>query len=302
MIKMNLQHDLAMISKQELLESDIIFDEDLDDYHLVLTYLETNERWFDSSIAYEIKYSKTLLSKLPTLTEDERIAFDDIVYRLKNCQPITPYMSRYIWKTSMNQSDFLLKNWNIYHLHLEKAEPKKNFENKSSNLLFFQPEGNTVHLIDIILHPKGNGWFNQGLFETIYSEWPHLLRYQEDLKVIDPVPESEMHRALKHMVTLVPFHNGVLFPTNLGVASSGNSSKAVRTADCLFNCLRAREKEMLDNETEIRTGISEMLKRDITETLEFVLEIENNNFIAYEEKLEIKIELFPIEHCTCLMN
>ena len=50
--------------------------------------------------------------------------------------------------------------------------------------------------------------------DDLYSEWPHLLRYQEDLKVIDPVPGSEMYRALKHMVTLVPFHNGVLFPTN----------------------------------------------------------------------------------------
>lgn len=67
-----------------------------------------------------------------TLNMDEMMSFKDIVYRLENNKPVEMYLSNYVYDIGIKRSDYLLKNWGIYHLHLEKKNSiTNNFDRKS---------------------------------------------------------------------------------------------------------------------------------------------------------------------------
>ena len=148
-------------------------------------------------------------------------------------------MSKGLKNPKINKSDFLLKNWYIYHVHLEKATPGKPFT--KPNLLFFQRKGQMVHLIDVRKHPNGSDWFIRDLLDTFYDNWPWLLRYFPGHTPTDIIEDHKVHNALKCMVVPIPFRNGMLMPTTLGVASSGDSSMAVRQAYSILNQLHSNK-------------------------------------------------------------
>ena len=254
-----------------------------------MKYLEIHHRWFDSSVPYVSVFSRELWKKLPLLTSEEQAAIRDIVNRLMTCQPITPYMSRDIRAISVKKSDFLLKNWNIYHLHLEKAPERYT----NPNLLFFQPEGKVVHFIDVRPHPKGAAWFDRGLFDIIYDSWPHLLIYRPDVKTTLPIPDEGVHELLKGSVALIPFREGSLFPTNLGVVASGDSGLAARTAGKIFNMLTECQLDLTERKAEIRKLIRKKGIKPPAE-LDYELIVENGFFVAYERQTHVKIRLFPV--------
>ena len=66
----------------------------------------------------------------------------------------------------------------------------------------------------------------------------------------------DVHDALKSMVVPIPFRNGMLMPTTLGVAASGDSGMAVKQAFSILNRLRLWEIELKKNEEDIRKGNS----------------------------------------------
>ena len=134
---MNFKHDLAEISKKELNEAGIKVPQEWNDYTTCIKYVDIQHRFFDSSVPYMVAYSRELRRKLPTLTDDEQRAIQDIAERLRTCKPLTPYMSHLLRTISVKKSDFLLKNWNIYHLHLEKDSER----HTNRNLLFFSRKG-----------------------------------------------------------------------------------------------------------------------------------------------------------------
>lgn len=200
-------------------------------------------------------------------------------------------MSREINTTSMRTSDFLLKNWEIYHVHLEKIQPDKPALNP--NLLFFQVKGQVVHFIDVKPHPTGSDWFDRELLEIVYQNWPNLLVYRSDLKPSEIIPDSKVHGITKRCVAFIPFHGGSLFPTSLGVTSSGDSGTAVRMADYIFNSFVLWEKQLEANPESIREEIRR-LHLPMPENLDFSLIIENNYFVAYEEHALIKVRMFAL--------
>lgn len=289
---MDFQHDLAVISTELLNQVGIRVPPHWTDYQICMKYLELHQRWFDSSIPYEVAYSRELTAKLPTLTADEQSAILEIERRIKNCETLTPFMSKDIRTLSVKKSDFLLKNWNIYHLHLERSDSGDSFKNP--NLLFFQPKGSKVHFIDVKPHPKGSSWFDRDLLNIVYDNWPELLIYMDGCKPLENLPDEEMHDVLKSMVTVVDFRNGMLFPTNLGVAASGDSGLAVRKTDRIFNNLKLWELELEKNANNIRKEIEQTLKVEIKDPLDYVLIVEDGYFVAYEKHSFAKIRLFVV--------
>lgn len=290
---MDFQHDLAEISKELMHNAGVVVSPDWDDCYTCIKYLELHHRWFDSSIPYGVVYSKKLIEKLPTLSLDEQNAIHDIVHRLKNSITLIPYMSKGLKNPQIHKSDFLLKNWDIYHLHLEKATPGKPFT--KPNLLFFQQKGQMVHLIDVRKHPNGPDWFIRDLLETVYDNWPWLLHYFPGYTPTEAIEDHKVHNALKCMVVPIPFRNGMLMPTTLGVASSGDSSMAVRQAYSILNQLQYWEIDLKKNEEDIRKGIWDSMSVSITEPLDYTLIIEDGFFVAYETHSNAKIKLFKLE-------
>lgn len=290
---MNFEHDLSEICKEMMRNAGIEISGEWSDSYTCIKYLELHQRWFNSSIPYGVVCSKELLKKIPQLSTDEQAALQDIIYRLKNCITITPYMSKGIKNTAVKKSDFFLKNWGIYHLHLEKAMLIKKFT--KPNLLFFQPQGQIVHLIDIREHPTGAGWFIRDLLEIVYDNWPWLLHYFPEYRPTYSIKDSDVHNALKSILVAIPFRNGLLMPTTLGVASSGDSNMAVREAYRVLNQLHKWEIELKENEEDIREKIFDSMSIQITESLDYELIIEDGFFVAYEKHSNAKIKLFQAE-------
>ena len=135
-----------------------------------------------------------------------------------------------------------------------------------------------------------------GLIEgylIIYDNWPFLLNYRPDMKPTVTVPDEVEHDGLKKMVLALPFKEGCIFPTSLGVASSGDSSGAVMKVNSVFNNLTASELKLNEKENEIRRKIRKLKLRE-PDLLEYRLEIESGFFIAYEIHTHIKIRLFSV--------
>ena len=290
---MDFQHDLAEISRGLMRDAGITDLPEWDDCYACIKYLELHHRWFDSSISYEVVFSDKLLKKISGLSQSDQDAIRDIVHRLKNCITIKPYMSKGINNTEIRKSDFLLKNWDIYHLHLEKASLGKPFTNP--NLLFFQRRGQVVHLIDIRKHPTGSEWFVRELLEIVYDNWPWLLQYFPEYIPMESIEDCDDHDALKSMVVPIPFRNGMLMPTTLGVASSGDSGRAVKQAYSILNRLQQWEIELAKNEEDIRKSIFESMAIQVTEPLDYTLIVEDGFFVAYETHSNAKIRLFETE-------
>ena len=290
---MDFQHDLAEISRELMRGAGITVLPEWDDCYACIKYLELHHRWFDSSISYGVVYSNELLKKIHGLSQSDQEAIRDIVYRLKNCITINPYMSKGINNTEIRKSDFLLKNWDIYHLHLEKAVLGKPFTN--SNLLFFQRKEQVVHLIDVRKHPTGSEWFIRELLEIVYDNWPWLLHYFPECIPTESIEDCDVHDVLKSMVVPIPFRNGMLMPTTLGVVSSGDSGMAVKHAYSTLNRLQRWEIDLKKNEEDIRRGIFESMATQVTEPLDYTLIVEDGFFVAYETHSNAKIKLFETE-------
>lgn len=287
---MDFQHDFAEISKDLMKEAGVEISAEWDDCYTCIKYLELHHRWFDSTTPYCVVCSDELQEKIPMLSYAEQQAIQDIIYRLKNCITIGPYMSKGIKETEIKKSDFFLKNWDIYHLHLEKAVLGKRFSNP--NLLFFQQKGQVVHLIDVKEHPRGAAWFVRDLLNTVYNNWPWLLQYFDGCTPIEPVEDSDVHDALKTMVVAIPFRGGMLMPTTLGVASSGDSGLAVKHAYSILNRLQLWESDLKNGEEEIRESIFKTMGIQIDEPLDYTLIVEDGYFVAYEVHSNAKIKLF----------
>lgn len=287
---MDFQHDLAEISRELIRNAGIKVSSDWDDCYACIKYLELHHRWFDSSVSYKVVYSNELLKKIPNLSGEEQAAIQDIKKCLENCISITPYMSKDIKRTEIRKSDFLLKNWDIYHLHLEKSIPPMRFT--KPNLLFLQLKGRIVHLIDVRKHPKGSEWFIRELLEIVYDNWPWLLQYIPGYTATATIRDHDVHNALKTMVVPIPFRTGILMPTTLGVSSSGDSSMAVKQAYSILNRLQRWETELKKSEKEIRKSIFESMSIRVTEPLDYSLIVEDGYFIAYETHSNAKIKLF----------
>lgn len=288
---MDFRHDFAVMAREDMRCIGIAFPPEWDDYKVCTRFLQIKQRRFNSSIPYYVLYSKELLQKLPLLSSDDQAVIRRIEWCLKNCYPITPYMSKAINTFSMKKSDYMLKNWEIYHLHLERTDIDRKCKNP--NLLFFQAKGQVVHFIDVKKHPEGNGWFDRNLLEIIYNNWPNLLMFKKGLKPTETIPDNAVHNLTKNCVTFIPFHEGSLFPTGFGVMSSGDSGKAARTIDSVFNRFVMWEKAIEKDEAGIRQEIRELHHR-MPEQLNFSLIIENNYFVAYEEYAQIKLRMFKL--------
>lgn len=289
---MDFQHDLAELSRDLMRKADVEVSTEWDDYYACVKYLELHHRCFDSSKPCLIVCSKELLKKIPYLSQNEQKALDDIIIRLSTCQPIMPYMSKWFKSTEMWKSDFLLKNWDIYHLHLEPAIKGKSFTNP--NILFFQRKGQVVHLIDVRRHPKGAEWFDRELLDIIFDNWPWLLQYRQGMRVIGELNDQDVHGMLQNTVAAIPFHCGILLPTTLGVMSSGDSGTAVRYADNVFNKLNQEELNLKVHEDEIRKLIYDSMAIEVKEPLDYTLIIEDEFFVAYETHSNAKIKLFEV--------
>lgn len=120
------------------------------------------------------------------------------------------------------------------------------------------------------------------------------MNFLNEVKPLQDIPDDKVHNFNKHAVSIIQFHGGALVPTNFGVATSGNSVKAVMECNRIFNELRKCEIRLKEQEAIIKKKIEEEVGVNATDLLEYNLMIEDGWFLACEKNSGMKIKLFNL--------
>jgi len=120
----------------------------------------------------QYKKFKSIIKQIKS--EFENNNFDNIKKRLSKKAEI-PYFK-----------DYLLNNWDIYHLHL--CDDMPNCRNRKKELLFVKFYENDVYFIDIKDH---NSFSSKELVEIIHNNWSQIIKYSKVENIIDIQPRIE---------------------------------------------------------------------------------------------------------------
>jgi len=282
---MNFIKDFRKIIFDNSTVEGIRLDDCLNDIYYVCSYIDIKNRWFINTKEYRIITSSSIHKKIESLSTLELTSYKDIKYRLQNKIPIVSYLSARIDKSEIGKSDWLLKNFGIYHCHLEEKMPNGHFKRDSNNLLFFCGSNDAVYLIDIKNHPTREGWLDVDLLKVIEENgWLHLLKYIPDYTV--PSFDAETTFNLSKMSTVYLNLNHGVALSNLDLTC--NSFDAVNISDYWIKYLSDCQK-WCENDEELHKMFPNVL-------LDFELVIEDNSFVIYEPNVEngIKIKLCKI--------
>ena len=215
-----------------------------DTYRLLLNYIQLADKMMIGDHNRKVHFSQEITESLETCTKSVQLAVNDLKTRIENGEDLLPYMSRKVRNANKPSADMLVRNWRIYHAHIDAPADDKKLANRSDNLLFFTLDDDNAYFLDIIPHPKGNNWFRTRFLEIIYdNHWKHLLNVYPGAAGVSPnLTEEEINRAMKSSVFGVQVRDCVVFPADLGVASSGDNNMAVKTADRIYGGLQKWQK------------------------------------------------------------
>ena len=258
---MDMKNDFRKIIIAELKRFRISFDESKDTAKLCIEYFQVFDKLFILQGKSKVEFSKELIDKLAGFDKDTVAAIDDIKSKLEAGQDISPYLSNDIRKAQ--KADMLLRNWNIYHAHVKMPLlNRKKKATRSENLLFFTHDRDTVYFIDVLPHPKGDEWFSTELLNIIYDNWKQLLRIAPGVTDFSPkMTDKEFTRGMASFCLLAKVRDCVVFPTNLGVASSGDSVMAVKKADNYLNSLTLLQDFLVESENDILMRIEKEIDK-----------------------------------------
>lgn len=170
--------DFRKLISENSIQNNIRLDDSLNDFYYICNYIDIKNRWFVNIKPYGIVTSNIIQKKFKYLNKQEITSIEDIKHRIQNGIPIVSYLSGWIDKNEIEKSDWLLKNFSIYHCHLEERMPNGHFERKSNHLLFFCKCNDVVYFIDIKKHPNGYEWLDIDLLKVIEENgWLQLLSY-----------------------------------------------------------------------------------------------------------------------------
>ena len=125
---------------------------------LLSNYIELKRKYFYSEKAMEVEYLDAYKRKIFLITKKQKIIIKEIEDRFKDGKSIKPYLTSNLHFTKFSKEDFLLKNYNIYHLHLNSANKNEHLVKRANKLIFFTYDKEKVYFIDIIKHPIGDEW------------------------------------------------------------------------------------------------------------------------------------------------
>lgn len=148
---------------------------------------------------------------------------------LEEGENINKYLSKKAFKS--NDLDLLLNMWNIMHFHLP---------NQTEYLLFCIIENNDVYVIDVILHPHAEEFFEYHFLETIYDNgWiTHIAHEMKDVVnvSVEIKNKQDLYQLYKHGINYNMFmFEGKCYMIKLGIMNNGESVKNVMIYNKIMN-------------------------------------------------------------------
>lgn len=200
-------------------------------------------RWLDFRFRYIDPLSREVVysNRFPKvdIPRSATGALNKLVALIKSGGDVNPFQGRGLTlrnDTSGNQkearTDLLWADWGIHHFHLsDDPIPKDQYFSKPADYLAFCiVGGDLVAFIDVLPHPKREGFANPTLINAIFENWPdYMAQYQ--LKGI--WPDTSHTQAEIHTLRANGIHASLNFAgcaymgPGMGVTSASTPTKIV---------------------------------------------------------------------------
>jgi hypothetical protein len=159
---------------------------------------------------------------------------------------ILPWQSKLV--DNVSYEDGLLNDYGVLHFHLGETLEASGYIARTGPLLFAVVRDDSVYEIGIYNH---GDWYELDVLNIIDRNWPHLLD-AVTIKGIDtahsPKTREEVrYRRQINVVPIISLDSGrIVMPLGGGVATSGTSNDAVRSADYWAKFLRDADQVIID--------------------------------------------------------
>lgn len=171
----------------------------------------------------------------------------------------SPYLSKQVDKF---RDDLMFNDWGILHLHLgTELESNGRYIQRTGPLLFVYFNKNNVYFINVYPHSK---WTNREVLQTIYDNWPEVLKpfIMDGVKDIKPEYTEEQHFRLRKCgynasIPLVDNRGEkiVIMAPGMGITKSGDSINDVRYYQSVCKSIRLIEEEIRENIDSLKDDI-----------------------------------------------
>ena len=196
---------------------------------------------------------------------------------IKNGDLLTPFLSDRL--KHFSNDDVLLKNWNIYHLHLGTKKKSNGFISRTKELLYCYFEEENAYLINIFDHKT---FTDQKLIEIVHENWPQVLS-KFKIKGItggNRLDNDDMRVLMyKNCNPSIKMKDGTMYISpSLGVTLGGHSLKDIIQTQNIIHWADNQQKLIL----ELMPEIIERAKRNghpFSDVIDFHLSISENNYI-----------------------
>lgn len=115
-----------------------------------------------------IKYSKSF--SCPSNYKSQ-LAF--IENKIKKGESLKPFFTKRI--TNLNNCDYLLYDWGVYHLHLSNYIGRSGIAMRSNYLLLAIIKPDTVYFLGVVAHNNVNLWEDKNILDIMKNNWPELI-------------------------------------------------------------------------------------------------------------------------------
>lgn len=268
---------------------------------LYLTYISNSKR-IPPAKHRNVHLSKELISSnLYSIYKDSIEKISEI---FKKGQSIRPYLNRdvkHVFKKDCPK-DFLLNDWDLYHLHLGELKPNANFCDRTKYVLFCKITNNEVYFIDILDHTEDSSFACRKLLTIIRDNWIEQYNVQKlnDILGMEKEFSDREYRKLREagVTAILNIDGEYCISPNMGVVSSGDSSRNVHIAMRQFITLEILQEHIINSSKRIYDFIIRCDKwHKKPNKIHLKLKhIDNNNLIAQDIYSKAVIELKIKEH------
>jgi hypothetical protein len=209
------------------------------------------------------------------------LGLDNLERKIVTGDDLTPHLSKLVCNDPKFK-DYMLNDWNIYHLHLG-ININNGFVERTDPVLFCMVTDKIVFFIAMKHHRE---WTDKSLLSIVYLNWPDLINPFILSGVIstssNPTNEEICKLRKGNVMMIIEIAPGVVIaPPGRGYMTDGTSREVVIQRDNCMRMITNFEVKIKLSEGDIRKQIISANKTPARKLM-FKLQIKDDNLIAYE--------------------
>lgn len=282
-IKMDFVSDLPKIAKDVLDSYGVKYSNIKDERELVEMFVNLQLK-----LIYPIPRKVIKSKKIKNFPFSDKIqnALANLEEKFLNGIDVNAHLSKKILEGKF--TDYLLADWNIYHLHLNLGPlDEKGFIRRSDYILFLTIYKDVAYFVDVRPHGEEYVFAQKELLQIIADEWPWIIEVYR-IKGINGIEKSfddakEIHQLRKAGVMIVHEVNGsVIAPMGGGITTAGTALNVTTETDKLYEMARYNMEVIKENRRAINDELSKKYKIFNPDLATFHLTLNSNGFFVYE--------------------